>query len=39
MSTRNPVARHAWKFHKPKAINSKKLYSRKGKSKWNSQVT
>lgn len=37
-SSRNPIARNAWKFNKPKVVKSKKHYSRKGKSKWNSQV-
>lgn len=35
-SSRNPIARNAWKFNKPKVVKSKKLYKRK--SKWNSQV-
>lgn len=35
-SSRNPIARNAWKFNKPKIVKSKKLYKRK--SKWNSQV-
>lgn len=26
---RNPIARNAWKFNKPKVVKSKKLYSRK----------
>lgn len=37
-SSRNPIARNAWKFNKPKVVKSRKLYSRKGKSKWNSRV-
>ena len=30
---RNPIARYSWKFNRPKIVKSKKLYSRKGKSK------
>lgn len=26
---RNPIARNAWKFNKPKIVKSKKHYSRK----------
>lgn len=38
-ATRNPIARNLWKFNKPSTVSSKKFYSRKGKSKWNCQVT
>ena len=37
-SSRNPIARNSWKFNKPKVVKSKKLYSRKGKSKCNFQA-
>lgn len=36
-SSRNPIARNAWKFNRHKIVKSKKLYSRK--KKWNYQVT
>ena len=38
-ATRNPIARNLWKFNKPSTVTSKKLYSRKGKLKWNCQAT
>lgn len=35
--SRNPIARNAWKFNKPKIVKSKKLYCRKGKKNVNYQ--
>lgn len=37
MKSRNPIARNAWKFNKPKVVPLKKIYRRK--SKWKKSET